>query len=484
MILENVSDKYKRLSLVGKASIWFIICNILLKGISVISVPIFTRLLSTEEYGTYSLYNSWFNILTIFTSLNLYFGVFNNAMNRLKTSKEKDSFVSSMQGLTTSLSAIAGIIIIPFRTYWSGIFGLSEAALCLMIVHLWIEPAVQFYLSRQRFEFKYKHAVIITLTKSMLNPILGVLLVVTANYDKAIARILSVVLAEVFVAGTILIIQFKRGRVFYSKENWKYALSFNLPLLPHYLSSVVLGQADRIMIQRYAGLDKVGVYSVAYNIGLMVQLFTNAINSSLTPWTYEKINKNDCKAVQRYTNILLILLSAAICAMLLFVPEIVAIFGGKEYTEAIYVVPPVSCSVYFIFLYNIFAIPQMYFERQKFMSISSTAVALLNIVLNYIFINEFGYIAAGYTTVICYLIYSLGHYLFTRKVLRENAKNMKLYDEKIILAVSLFVLVCSVGFNYLYKVAFLRYSIFTFICVIAYLNKNRIITVYKTITEK
>ena len=60
-----------------------------------------------------------------------------------------------------------------------------------------------------RFEFKYKHAVIITLTKSMLNPILGVLLVVTANYDKAIARILSVVLAEVFVAGTILIIPFK-----------------------------------------------------------------------------------------------------------------------------------------------------------------------------------------------------------------------------------------------------------------------------------
>ena len=51
-----------------------------------------------------------------------------------------------------------------------------------------------------------------------------------------------------------------------------------------------------------------------------------------------------------------------------FVPELVKIFGSEEYYSAIYVVPPVAASVYFIFLYNIFAIPQMYYEKQKFMS--------------------------------------------------------------------------------------------------------------------
>ena len=79
MSVNGILDKYKKIPLPVKAGIWFTICNLLQRGISILTVPIFTRLLTPDQYGVYSLYLSWLNILTIFTSLNLYYGVFNKA---------------------------------------------------------------------------------------------------------------------------------------------------------------------------------------------------------------------------------------------------------------------------------------------------------------------------------------------------------------------------------------------------------------------
>lgn len=468
-------EKYRRLGVTARASIWFVFCNLMMKGISVITVPLFTRLLTTEQYGTYSLYISWFNILTIFTSLNLYYGVFNNAMNRIRDPAKRDIYVSSMQGLVTALCLVLTAAVVPFAGFWSRILGLSEAVLFLMLLHLWVEPCSQFWLARQRFEFNYRHAVVVTLLKSALNPLLGLWMVLHAGEDRAFARILSVVLAELFVAGSIMVLQFFRGRTFYHKKHWKYALGFNIPLLPHYLSMVVLAQSDRVMIEKLSGKSSVGIYSVAYSIGMLVQLFTNAINSSLTPWTYEKLNGKKYSEIRKNTNMLLALLAGLIFFMLLFVPEAVAFFASREYYEAVYVVPPVACSVFFIFLYNIFAIPQMYFERQKAMSAASAAAALLNLILNYIFIGIFGYVAAGYTTVACYLVYSIGHYLFSRRTCMEKIGSFDLYDEKAVLFISLFMLAVSIGVNFLFPYRAVRLILALLVTAGAWINRKKIV---------
>ena len=452
-------EKYKNLSTTARASIWFVFCNLMMKGISVITVPFFTRLLTTEEYGTYSLYLSWFNILTIFTSLYLYYGVFNNALNRIRDPGGRDIYVSSMQGLTTLLVLALTALFLPLQGFWSSVLRLETPVLCLLLLHLWVEPCAQFWLARQRFEFRYRHAVAITLAKSFLNPALGFFLVlqVQKGQGRDFARIVSVVLAELVVAGAIMVLQYCRGKTFFHRDHWKYALSFNIPLLPHYLSMVMLSQADRVMIERMTGKGNVGIYSVAYSIGMLVQLFTNAINSSLTPWTYDKLNRKDHAAIRRNTNLLLLFLAGIILCMLLFVPEAVAVFGDRSYEEAVYVVPPVACSVFFIFLYNVFAIPQMYLERQKYMSVASVAAALLNLILNYFFIRRYGYIAAGYTTVACYLFYSAGHYVFCRKACLEETGRFDLYDGRTVLLISAAVLAVSVGVNFLFPFRLARY---------------------------
>ncbi len=87
----NITSKYRSLSIQARAALWFTICSFLQKGISFITVPIFTRLMSTEEYGTYTVYLSWLQILTILTSLYLFNGVYDNAM--AKYEKQRDANV-------------------------------------------------------------------------------------------------------------------------------------------------------------------------------------------------------------------------------------------------------------------------------------------------------------------------------------------------------------------------------------------------------
>ena len=119
-------EKYKSMSVQARAALWFVACSFLQKGISFITVPIFTRLLSTDQYGTYSLYLSWLQILTIFTSLYLYNGVLDNAMAKFKD--DRDRYISSMQGLTLVIWAIVCAALAVLYPVLKPILGLSRCS--------------------------------------------------------------------------------------------------------------------------------------------------------------------------------------------------------------------------------------------------------------------------------------------------------------------------------------------------------------------
>ena len=91
--------RVKQLSPAVKASLCFAVFSMLQKGISLITVPLFTRLLTTEQYGQFTLYQSWLSLVTIFATLYLYYGVFNNGMTKYKQDRQR--CIAAMQGLST-----------------------------------------------------------------------------------------------------------------------------------------------------------------------------------------------------------------------------------------------------------------------------------------------------------------------------------------------------------------------------------------------
>lgn len=166
--MKSVINKYKMLPIQVRASFWFLICAFLQKGISMISTPIFTRLLTTQEYGQYNVFNSWLGIITIFVSFSLAGGVY--AQGLVKFEKERNIFASSIQGLTMTLFLFWTIIYLLFHDFWNYLFNLTTVQMIAMLIMIWTTSVFNLWSNDQRVDYKYKALVIITLIVSMLNP--------------------------------------------------------------------------------------------------------------------------------------------------------------------------------------------------------------------------------------------------------------------------------------------------------------------------
>ena len=117
---------------------------------------------------------------------------------------------------------------------------------------------------------------------------------------------------------------------------------------------------------------------------------------------------------------------------------------------------------------------ELFYKKTTFATVASTIAAVSNIILNYIFIKLFGFVAAGYTTMVCYALLALLHYI--------NVKNKK-YDDAIdnkkILAISIVVIVVSILISILYSHRLLRYSFILIISLAAFIKRKAIIVMLR-----
>ena len=478
--IDTIVKKYNSISAPAKASIWFAICTVLQKGISLITTPIFTRIMSTSEYGVYSVYQSWYMIISTIATLHLAAGVYNNGL--LKYEDDRKRFTSSMLGLSGCATFILFLVYIFGIDYWNKILGLSTPIMLAMFVELIFVPAYSFWAAEQRFTFKYRALILVTLFISVASPVLGIVAVLN-SVNRAQARIFSYVFIQVIVGLSLYIVTLLRGKKLYVAKYWKYALVFNLPLIPHYLSRNILNQADRIMIQNMVGSSEAGIYSIAYTISMMMSIVTTAINASYTPYTYQSIKKNRFDNLRKNTSVLLVV-SCAICfCVIAFGPEVIRIIASPEYYEARWIVPTVASASFFIFATGFYGNVLFYYEKTKFIMVPSIVAAPFNIGLNYMAIPLFGYIAAAYTTLICQIVMMIAYYVFYRVQLRK-ANIDKIYDDKLLLATSLVIILFSIGITIVYDNIIVRYSVIVLILISAILKKKVLLNFWKEIKKR
>ncbi len=418
MKMRRLYEKYRALPIPVKASFWYAFCLVAQKGISVLTVPIFTRMLSTSDYGIVSVFNSWEGILINFTSLSLSSGVFNNGM--LKYPEDRDGFTSSMVGLTSLMTLAWFACFVLFHGQVEAVTGLSFGLMALMFVHLFFSPAFSLWAARKRYSYDYKPFVIVTLLCSLAEPAVSIAAVHFSDGNPATARLASAVAVSSAIYGCVYLDCLKRGKKLFCREYWRYGLLFNIPLIPHYLSGTVLNSTDRILIERFCGAGDAGVYSVAYSAAMLLTLFTSAINSALTPWLYRKMADRDTERIRKVSSALVLLMAGLTLLWILMAPEILRILAPAEYAGAAYIIPPVAAGAFFWYLYTLFANVQFYFEKTRFIAMSSVGAAVMNIVLNLMFIPKYGYLAAGYTTLASYMAYAGAHVALSRKIAREN----------------------------------------------------------------
>ena len=142
-----------------------------------------------------------------------------------------------------------------------------------------------------------------------------------------------------------------------------------------------------------------------------------------------------------------------------------------------------------MFMYNLFATFEYYYEKTKFVMVASFIGAALNVALNYIFLHMFkghplGFTAAGYTSLFCYICYSLGHYVFMRIINKKCMDNTRVYDPKILVGMSvLFLLVCA-GATLLYPYPIIRWGLIVLLMIVAFIFRKRLISLFAMMKKK
>ncbi len=470
-MIKKVKNLYCNLTPQVKASLWFLCCGFLQKGISLITTPIFTRVMTEAEYGRYSVYYSWFSIIQIIVTLNLAAGVYTRGL--VKNEDDQDRFSSSMLGLNTVCIIFWTVVYLIFHNFINSVLDLSFIMVSAMLIDIWATAAFQFWSNRERVNYRYKKLVAISLISVILRPVLGVLAVCTVSPSyQAEGRVLTTVAVNFVIFSVLYIIITKKGKHFFDKKYWIYALKFNIPLVPHYLSQIVLNQTDRLMINKICGPSFTAYYSVAYTLAMVLQILNTSISGTMNPWIYKSIKANEYKKVAGVSYMILGLIAASNFIIIAAAPELLAILAPDSYQAAIWAIPPVTISVYFTFLYNLFATFEYYFEKTGYVMAASMIGAVMNVVLNFVFIPRFGFIAAGYTTLVCYLMYAVAHYLFMRRVCKIHMNGEKVYSIKIIMLLGGGLMVASFGIMLLYPFALVRYGLLV-VCVIIALIKRK-----------
>ena len=99
--------------------------------------------------------------------------------------------------------------------------------------------------------------------------------------------------------------------------------------------------------------------------------------------------------------------------------------------------------------------------------------AILNVALNAIFIPLFGYRAAGYTTLACYVVLGVTHYTFAQRVAKQQT-GASLIDGRAVWAMAAALVVASVAFAGLYPYPPVRYALLAVAAIIC-VSKRKII---------
>ena len=356
--MKSIINSYKNLSQSVKATIWFFVCSFLQKGISTLTTPIFTRLMTTAEFGQYNVFNSWLSIITIFVTLRLYHGSYTQGL--VKYDDQRTRYASSMQGLTLTLCVIWSMIYCIFKSFWNALFGLSTTQMLAMLLMIWATAVFNFWAAEQRVLLNYVKLVVLTIIVSIAKPVLSIILISLSD-DAVTARILGLTIAEIAGYSGLFVVQMKRGKCFFDKFFWKRAIVLNAPLILHYLSMVVLSSSDRLMISEFVSDEKAGIYSLAYQISLVMSIFGDTLTQTLTPWIYQKIKIGKASEISNVCYMTLLMDAAVNMALILIAPGVVRFFAPPAYYEAIWVIPPIALSVFFMYCYNVFAKFEFYY---------------------------------------------------------------------------------------------------------------------------
>ena len=391
-----------------KAGIGYTVGNILIKGINFLTLPLFSRLLTTEEFGVYNVFASYEAILYVVVGLSIHSSVRSANLE----------FKGQIKKYTSSVSLIYllnALILLATAVFWgnqlSKLLDFSKIEIVLLVLYSLGSSLLALYNNLISLEYSYGKYLAASLFNSVGNVLLSLVLILTIFRDhRDVGRIVGGTVTICLLALILLLSIYKQAKPRINKVYWKFAVKYSLPIVPHGISQVLLAQFDRIMIRSMVGNAEAGIYSLAGNIKLILTIITDSISAAWTTWFYDQMAEDGAEQIKERAKELSMFFVVLAVGLLALSPELIFVLGGKNYESGKYVAIPMVVDAFVLFLYNII-VPAEYYKKK------TTYITVINLVTNYIFITKFGYIAAAYTTLFSYICYLVLHIIISHRVI-------------------------------------------------------------------
>lgn len=402
------------------------------------STFIYSYFLTVDDFGKYNLYSSFLWIFGLLLTLNL-----STSYGRYIYEKKPqiDEFFSTLIisiFITFVLSSLFFFLISPYLDLY---FSLPiDLLICLILVNLGM-PFDVFYAQKM---YKLRNS-----SELLRYSILKIICLFSLSFiliQLLDQKYLGLIIAEVVISISFAIYVLFRMKVNFKFKidltHLKYITNFSLPLLPYMLCSTLLTQSDRIIIGYYFTDYDIGIYSMTYNLGLMMTLVFTSILNFWNPNFFENMNNYNYNYIIKDSFFLFHLFALMILIFNFFSGYIFKLLLPAEYLSSVALIPLAGLCSLALVIWKIWGSIIGYVNKTYISSTIFIIGTVLNILLNIIFLPKYGYIFALFSTFISYLLIGFLGLFFS-----NNKVNLYRVNSYYVLAIILIVTVLSAVFS-------------------------------------
>lgn len=453
------SKKYK------KASFCYLIGNFFNKGLAFLTIPIFTRLLSTTDYGIINTYSSWAGILSMIVGFAMHMSI-RNAFVDYKDDTE--SYLSTIIKFT--LLSSLGFMLIFYAVVKILRINISLSLVFICLFHSVASSIIEDVSCYFMMKYNYIKRTILMILPNLISVCVAIFLIsYILKKDLYLGKIIPEALTIIIFAIILSVCYTKKG---FNTAYIKHALKISVPLILHGAALNILSNSDRIMITWLADASQSGIYSIVYSFGMITYAITVSIDGIWIPWFTNKMKEKSYDEINYITKDYIKLITYIMCVLIIVSPEILKILASKSYWEGIKLIPIIIVANFLFFAYNIYSNLEHYYKKSNQITALTILAAVLNLVLNYIFIPKFGYVAAAFTTTISYFVIFILHSIYS-KTLNSNVFSIKMF---ILPIIEIFIF-CAL-FYLLTDLPIARWIIaIIYFCTVAFIQRDKIMTV-------
>lgn len=369
------------------------------KFVPLASIFVFSHLMTVAEYGILNLFTSFIWVFGIAVSLNLH-----TALGRYAYLPDPDlpAFLGTTQIALAVLLGVSTVGILLFPHLASGWTGLPVVTLPLLMAVVAGQLAES--LLTQYAVFRQTSGTLLRIIsgKAILTFLVAIGLLQLVSRDRHLAVISADALLSILLM-LYTVWAFKdTTRWRFDRRLFAYILRYSLPLIPYMLSITLLAQLDRMMLDRYFGKEAVGLYSLAFNIGMLFTLVMSALLSAMNPRFFSAMNDGRHDEVRTDGRRAFCVAHLIATALVAFGPTLTAYLVPSQYAPALQLVPAIAVGGLFSVMFQIWGRLMHFAHRTALLSAIATVCVLLKILANLWLLPTFGWEAAALSSIVAY----------------------------------------------------------------------------------